>query len=224
LPIKFLFPPIIHFFDHHSSHVNKSIMMMKLKTSNAVRLLKVVFSILPLLVNSPKAHEPAHEPAYDWKSMARPEQLVPVGNWQTWLILAGRGFGKTRTGAETIRDWVRTGKCKRIALISETESDARRVMIEGISGLLNVCPPSEQPRYIPSLNKLVWPNGAEAHIFSADRYESLRGPQFDGAWIDELSKFRYPQETWDQLSFALRLGDNPQCIITTTPKPIELIQ
>lgn len=164
------------------------------------------------------------EAGYNWNAMARPEQLLPEGDWQTWLILAGRGFGKTRTGAEAIRSWVASGKCRRIALISETEADVRRVMVEGISGILNICPPSERPKYIPSLNKLVWPNGAEAHIFSADRYDSLRGPQFDGAWIDELAKFRHPQEVWDQLSFALRLGDNPQVIITTTPKPVDLIQ
>ncbi len=159
-----------------------------------------------------------------WLTTARPEQLPPTGNWQTWLILAGRGFGKTRTGAETIRGWIMSGKCRRIALISGTESDVRRVMIEGESGLLNVGPAKDRPKYIPSLGKLVWPNGAVAQIFSADQYQQLRGPQFDGAWIDELAKFRYPQEVWDQLSFGLRLGENPQCIITTTPRPINLIQ
>ncbi len=164
------------------------------------------------------------DPAYHWPSLARPEQLLPEGDWQTWLILAGRGFGKTRAGAETIRAWVQSGKCRRIALISETVAEVRNVMVEGASGLLNIGPPSERPKFIPSLNKLIWPNGAEAHIFSADRYESLRGPQFDGAWIDELAKFRYPQEVWDQLSFCLRLGEKPQVVITTTPRPIDLIQ
>lgn len=159
-----------------------------------------------------------------WTQIARPEQLPPKGNWSTWLILAGRGFGKTRTGAETVRSWVNSGKCRRLALISGTESDVRRVMIEGESGLLNIGPVSERPTYIPSLNKLVWPNGAEAQVFSADSYEQLRGPQFDGAWIDELAKFRYPQEVWDQLAFCLRLGENPQCIVTTTPKPIEILK
>lgn len=117
-----------------------------------------------------------------------------------------------------------SGKCRRIALLSETEQDVRKVMIEGISGILSITPEHERPRYYPSHNKLVWPNGAEAHIFSADRYDQLRGPQFDGAWVDEFAKFRYPQETWDQLSFALRLGDNPQCIITTTPRPLEILR
>lgn len=168
--------------------------------------------------------KPAAHGSDDWLTKARPEQLPPQGDWQTWLILAGRGFGKTRTGAETIRAWVKSGKCKRIALISGTESDVRRVMVEGESGLLHIGPPRERPKYIPSLGKLVWPNGAVAQIFSGDQYEQLRGPQFDGAWIDELAKFRYPQELWDQLSFCLRLGENPQCIITTTPKPIELLQ
>lgn len=164
------------------------------------------------------------DPRYDWQQQARPEQLAPAGDWQTWLILAGRGFGKTRTGAETIRQWVASGQCKRIALISETISDVRSVMVEGISGILNISPDDERPKFYPSQNKLVWPNGAEAYLFSADRYDSLRGPQFDGAWIDEFAKFRYPQETWDQLSFSLRLGENPQVVITTTPRAIEIIQ
>lgn len=159
-----------------------------------------------------------------WEKCARPEQRIPKGAWRSWLILAGRGFGKTRTGAETIRQWVNSGKCRRIALISQTEADVRRVMVEGVSGLLSIGPQAERPKYIPSQGKLIWPNGAEAQIFSADSYEQLRGPQFDGAWIDELAKFRYPQETWDQLSFALRLGNNPQCIITTTPKPLSILQ
>lgn len=161
---------------------------------------------------------------YNWEAIARPEQLLPPGNWRTWLILAGRGFGKTRAGAEAIRAWVKSGKCKRIAFISETEADVRNVMIEGISGILSISPPFERPKYYSSHNKLVWPNGAEAHVFSADRYDQLRGPQFDGAWVDELAKFRHPQETWDQLSFSLRLSDNPQCIVTTTPRPIDLIK
>jgi predicted phage terminase large subunit-like protein len=181
-------------------------------------------SLPPLINLSNLTIRKPHDPAYDWEKLARPEQLPPAGDWHAWLILAGRGFGKTRTGAETIRAWVNSGKCRRIALISETEADVRKVMVEGISGILNVCPPHERPKYIPSKNKLVWPNGAEAHIFSGDRYDSLRGPQFDGAWVDELAKFRYPQEAWDQLSFALRLGDKPQVIITTTPRPIDLIQ
>lgn len=161
---------------------------------------------------------------YDWQEHARPEQKLPQGDWRVWLIMAGRGFGKTRAGAEAIRSWIDSGKCRRIALISETEQDVRKVMIEGVSGILSVFPEHERPHYYSSQNKLVWPNGAEAHIFSADRYDQLRGPQFDGAWIDELGKFRYPQETWDQLSFALRLGDSPQCIITTTPRPLPLLK
>lgn len=175
-------------------------------------------------INNTVQTDEAIDPLYDWEEHARPEQLPPPGTWQTWMILAGRGFGKTRTGAETIRQWVMSGKCRNIALISETEGDARRVMIEGISGILNISPPNERPKYYPSQRKLIWPNGAQAHIFSANSYDQLRGPQFDGAWIDELAKFRHPQEIWDQLSFALRLGDTPQCIITTTPRPIELIQ
>ncbi len=169
-------------------------------------------------------HERKTDATYDWNTIARPEQLAPKGDWHTWLILAGRGFGKTRTGAETIRDWIMKGKCKNVALISQTDADVRGVMVEGISGLLNIGPSHERPKYIPSLKKLIWPNGAHAFLFSASSYNQLRGPQFDGAWIDELAKFRHPQEVWDQLSFALRLGENPQCVITTTPRPIELLQ
>lgn len=160
---------------------------------------------------------------YAWKDMARPDQVPPPGDWRVWMILAGRGCGKTRTGAETILNWVREGQCKRIALVAETEADARKVMIEGESGILAVCGAHDRPRYEPSNRRLVWPNGAVAHCYSADRYEQLRGPQFDAAWVDELAKFRYPVETWDQLMLSLRLGDAPRAIVTTTPKPLQII-
>jgi predicted phage terminase large subunit-like protein len=161
---------------------------------------------------------------YDWQRMARSAQLEPPGDWRVWLILAGRGFGKTRTGAETVRNWVLKQGYRRIALIAETEADARQVMIEGESGLLSVHLPEECPRYEPSRRTLIWPNGAVATCYSAENYGQLRGPQFDAAWIDELAKFRYIQQTWDQLNMALRLGKHPKVVITTTPRPVPLIK
>lgn len=161
---------------------------------------------------------------YDWQHNARENQLPPKGDWRVWLILAGRGFGKTRTGAETLRQWVHQGLCHRLALIAETEADVRQVMIEGSSGLLAVHPPAERPLYEPSKRVLSWPNGAIATCFSAEAYEQLRGPQFDGAWIDELAKFRDAEKVWDQLMFGLRLGKNPRVIVTTTPRPTKLLK
>ncbi|MGN6671445.1 MAG: DNA-packaging protein [Candidatus Nucleicultricaceae bacterium] len=164
------------------------------------------------------------EATYDWAAIARPEQREPEGDWRLWLILAGRGFGKTRTGAETVRAWVESGRYKRIGLVGATEADIRHVMVEGCSGLLSVYPHDEAPRYEPSKRRIVWPNGAVAYLVSAERYEKLRGLQFDAIWIDELAKFRYPQETWDQVCLSLRLGQRPRVIATTTPKATALIK
>jgi len=161
---------------------------------------------------------------YNWKAIARPNQLEPVPPWTTWLILAGRGFGKTRTGAETIRSWVLQKKARRIALIGETERDVHDVMIKGTSGLLSVHPPEDMPLYVPSRRIVEWSCGAIAQVFSAMSYDQLRGPQFDAAWVDELAKFHKAQETWDQLMFGLRLGENPRVIVTTTPRPIPLLR
>lgn len=161
---------------------------------------------------------------YNWQHMARANQWPPKGDWRVWLILAGRGFGKTRTGAETLRHWVMQGICRRIALIGETETEVRQVMVEGPSGLLAVHPPSEQPLYESSKRILSWSNGAIATCFSAEAYEHLRGPQFDGAWIDELAKFKEGEKVWDQLMFGLRLGSRPRVIVTTTPRPTKLLK
>lgn len=161
---------------------------------------------------------------YCWETQARENQRVPKGNWRAWLILAGRGFGKTRTGAETLRQWVESGEVRRIALIGATEGEVRDVMVEGMSGLLAVHPPHEQPRYEPSKRRITWPNGAIATLFSAENYEQLRGPQFDCAWIDELCKLKYAEKVWDQLNFSLRLGKDPKVILTTTPRPIPLLK
>ena len=174
--------------------------------------------------------EEADDLLHTWELWARPNQLEPDPllengeHWVTWLILAGRGFGKTRCGAETVIKWVREGTCKRIALIAEDSADARDVMVEGESGIIACSPRDFMPKYEPSKRRLTWPNGAVATLFSAEDYESLRGPQFDGAWLDELCKWRYAELAWDNLQFGLRLGEHPRQIITTTPRPMKLLK
>ena len=158
---------------------------------------------------------------YEWKP--RDSQKPPTADWRVWLLLAGRGFGKTRTGAEYVRAAVETGRARRIALVAPTALDARAIMIEGESGLLSVGPSHRRPHYEPSLHRLTWDNGAVATLFSADEPNRLRGPQHDLAWCDELAAWRYPQ-AWDMLMFGLRLGQDPRCIVTTTPRPIKLIR
>lgn len=161
---------------------------------------------------------------YDWSKQARPSQIEPTGDWFVWLILAGRGFGKTRTGAETIRSWVAKGQARNICLLGHTIDDVRRVMIEGPAGLLSVCPPNERPLFLPSRGLLQWPSGAVASCYSAMSYEKLRGPQFDAAWVDELAKFPKVSTVWDQLMVGLRLGKRPRCVVTTTPRPLQLLK
>lgn len=160
---------------------------------------------------------------YDWSFWARPSQAIPQGDWPIWLIMAGRGFGKTRSGAEFIRQKVEDG-ARRIALVARTPADARDVMIEGESGLLAISPPWDMPFYEPSKRRLTWSNGAMALVFSGEQPEQLRGPQFDTAWADELRTWQYPRETWDNLMFAVRLGRINQTVVTTTPKPIGVIK
>lgn len=174
--------------------------------------------------------EEADDLLHTWELWARPNQLEPDPildngeHWSIWMILAGRGFGKTRTGAETVIKWVRDGVCKRIALVAEDSADARDVMVEGESGIIACSPRNFQPKYEPSKRRLTWPNGAVATLFSAEDYDSLRGPQFDGAWCDELCKWRYAVEAWDNLMFGLRLGEHPRVIVTTTPRPLRLLK
>jgi phage terminase large subunit-like protein len=161
---------------------------------------------------------------YNWEKNARENQKIPKGKWTNWLILAGRGFGKTRTGAETIRMLVHKKSAKRIALIGGSISEVLNVMINGESGILNISQKHERPIFHSSTNTLCWPNGAVANIIGATQPEKLRGPQFDTAWIDELAKFRTANALWDQLMLGLRLGKSPKCIITTTPKPTPLLK
>jgi len=148
--------------------------------------------------------------------------------WTTWLMLGGRGAGKTRAGAEWVRALVAAAKTDepppRIALIGETEHDVREVMIEGVSGLLSVHEDGERPQWLPSRRRLQWTNGAVAQAFSAEEPESLRGPQFSAAWCDELAKWKQAEAAFDMLQFGLRLGSRPRQLITTTPRPIALIK
>lgn len=169
---------------------------------------------------------------HDWRFLAREQQLPPEGDWLIWLILAGRGFGKTRTGAEWVREQIKGG-AMRAHLIAPTASDARDVMVEGESGLLAVCwagdktidgTPLGRPSYEPSKRRLTWANGAIATLFSAEEPERLRGPQAEIIWADELAAWKYLRETWDMAMFGLRLGDNPRTCITTTPKPSSVLR
>lgn len=160
---------------------------------------------------------------YDWAFWARPDQRPPEGDWSTWVILAGRGWGKTRTGAEWVKVQVEAG-AKRIALIAETQKDLEQVMVEGDSGLLSVFPPHQRPSYKKKPVELTFHTGAIALGYNATEPGQLRGPQFDAAWCDELAKWRYARETWDMLQFGLRLGQHPRQIITTTPRPIPLLK
>jgi len=159
----------------------------------------------------------------DWASWARPTQLAPAGAWRVWLMLAGRGFGKTRSGAEWVRARVEMNLARRVALVAPTAADARNVMIEGESGLLAVAPKLFRPLWEPSKRRVTWPNGAIATAFSADEPLRLRGPQHDAAWCDELASWRY-EEAWDNLMLGLRLGDDPRCVVTTTPRPVRLVR
>ena len=163
-------------------------------------------------------------------SIESPHNLSNTQPWRTWLLLGGRGSGKTRAGAE----WVRAqalglaplakSAVGRIALVGESIGEARAIMVEGVSGLLAIHPRDERPTFEPSKKQLTWPNGAIAQLFSAEDPDGLRGPQFGAAWCDELAKWRYAEKTWDMLQFALRLGANPRQVVTTTPRPIALLK
>jgi phage terminase large subunit-like protein len=174
-----------------------------------------------------------------WHDMARNEQKIPPGNWYLWMLLAGRGFGKTRTGAESIMELVNSGQYKRIGIIGKSICEAKDIMVDGQSGLLSTTIADKvfqnaennitdesllKFKYYPSKNQIAWENGARAYILGADNFEKLRGYQFDLIWIDEFAKYKYPNAFWEQVLFTLRLGDNPRCIITTTPKPLKILK
>lgn len=161
---------------------------------------------------------------------AMEHQLPPGGDWRSWVIMGGRGAGKTRAGAEWVRACVEgalplsPGRSRRVALVGETMDQVREVMVFGESGIVNCSPPDRRPVWQATRRCLVWPNGAEAMVFSAHDPEGLRGPQFDAAWVDELAKWKKARETWDMLQFALRLGDHPQVCVTTTPRNVGILK
>ena len=167
---------------------------------------------------------------YLFEFWAMEHQLPPAGDWRSWVIMGGRGAGKTRAGAEWVRSCVEgalplsAGRCKRVALIGETMDQVREVMVFGESGIMNCSPPDRRPEWQATRRCLVWPNGAEAMVFSAHDPEGLRGPQFDAAWVDELAKWKKARDTWDMLQFALRLGEHPQVCVTTTPRNVGILK
>lgn len=161
---------------------------------------------------------------------ALPHQLPPEGPWRTWVIMGGRGAGKTRAGSEWVRAQVEgstplaPGTCSRVALVGETVDQAREVMVMGESGILACSPPDRKPVWEAGRRRLVWPNGATAQVFSAHEPEGLRGPQFDAAWVDELAKWKKADQAWDMLQFALRLGRHPRQVVTTTPRNVGVLK
>lgn len=169
---------------------------------------------------------------HDWNFLGRDEQKHPAGDWQNWVYMAGRGAGKTRSGAEWARQRIKAGY-GRGALIAPTAADARDVMVEGESGLLAICWEKDvdhrgqlmgRPVYEPSKRRVTWANGAMVTLYSADEPERLRGPQHDFGWCDELGAWRYGQMTWDMFLFGLRLGTDPRCMITTTPRTVPVLR
>ncbi len=161
---------------------------------------------------------------YDWCTWARPEQLPPVSRpWGNWLIKAGRGFGKTRTGAETLRQWIKDGY-KQCNIIVRTVGDIEKVLVKSKASVLNVCPPEERPIWTANKRLFSWPNGATSFVFTAEEPDSLRGPECEKLWCDEIASWRYDIDTWDMAQLGLRLGDNPQAVLTTTPRPTKLIR
>ncbi|MFN3294013.1 MAG: DNA-packaging protein [Gemmobacter sp.] len=161
---------------------------------------------------------------------ALPHQLPPEGAWKTWVIMGGRGAGKTRAGSEWVRAEVEgarpgdPGRSRRVALVGETIDQVREVMIFGESGILACSPPDRRPEWQAGRRRLEWPNGAVAEVYSAHEPDSLRGPQFDAAWVDELAKWKKAEDTWDMLQFALRLGQHPRQVVTTTPKNVGVLK
>ena len=197
-------------------------MSLKNDLSPAQQLARLPLDDRQAVINSLSASQ-KQTLLYHWRTWARPSQIAPEWDWRVWLLLAGRGFGKTRCGAEFIRQEVDANKAGHIALIAPTAADARDTMIEGESGLLGVFPSHQRPVYEPSKRRITFHNGAIATSFSADEPDRLRGPNHDLAWADELASWRYP-EAWDMLNFGLRIGENPRAVVTTTPKPTALIK
>lgn len=154
----------------------------------------------------------------------RPDQQAPPGDWRVWLILAGRGWGKTKTCAEDVGHYGMTHPGSRIAIVASTYADGRDTCVEGDSGLLSVLHPSCIARWNRSLGELLLTNGSRYKLYSAEKPSRMRGPQYHRAWCDELAAWTKAQEAWDMLMMGLRLGDNPQCVVATTPRPTEIIK
>ncbi len=167
---------------------------------------------------------------YLWDFWAMDHQMPPVGDWRAWVVIGGRGAGKTRAGAEWVRSQVEgalptdKGLRTRVALVADTIDQARAVMIEGESGILACSPPDRRPKWVASKKQLEWPNGAVAQVFSAQDPDALRGPQFDAAWVDEFAKFRRAEDTWDMLQLCLRVGSDPRVVVTTTPQGLPALR
>jgi phage terminase large subunit-like protein len=162
--------------------------------------------------------------AADWAARARPGQLPPPGDWRVWLVMAGRGFGKTRMGAEWVRGIAESVPGARIALVGASLAEARAVMVEGESGLLAIAPRWARPVWAPSRRRLAWPNGAQAMIYGAAEPDSLRGPQHSHGWADEIAKWPRGEAAWDNLMLGLRLGGAPRVVATTTPRAVPLVR
>ena len=165
---------------------------------------------------------------YSWAFWARPDQLPPEGAWRTWLLMGGRGSGKTRSAAEWVRSEVESGRRRYLGIIGPTADTLRSIQVEGPSGILATAPPDNRPSYEPSTRRIVWPNGAVARLFSAEEPERLRGPNLDALWADEIAAWDDPEKAWDMANFALRLpgplGDPPRALVSTTPKPLPLLK
>jgi phage terminase large subunit-like protein len=174
-------------------------------------------------MSNPFARRLAHELTEGWQVIARPNQRPPPGDWSIWMLLSGRGFGKTRVLSEMCNSWALSGLYKRIAIVAATAGDARDVMVEGESGILECAPDWFRPVYQSTRRRLEWPNGALAYLYSAEEPERLRGPQHDAAVCDELGSWRDPS-TWDMLQFGLRLGQHPKVVVATTPRGTRLIR
>jgi phage terminase large subunit-like protein len=162
----------------------------------------------------------------DFETWAHENQLPPTSEgWRVWLMLAGRGFGKTRAGAEWIFGLANARPGVRVAVVGASIADARSIMVEGVSGLVTVARNRRRKlEWEPSLGRLRWPNGSVAELFSGDHADGLRGPEHDFAWCDELAKWREAEESWVNLQFGLRRGSRPRALITTTPRPLELFR
>lgn len=209
--------------DSNSTTTTRKITAETLRTLEPQKVKKLFEELGPIKVKELK---------HTWNFWARDNQLEPQGDWNTWFINAGRGFGKTRTGVEWVREQVKLGN-KRIAAVAATNSDIERVMIKGESGFLNVCWEGDTtykgvhmgfPEWSPTKRSLTWANGASVMFFSAEEPERLRGPQFELAWCDELAAWNKDIDTWDMLQFCMRLGKHPRIVVTTTPKPTKLVR